>query len=107
MKNFSIVLAIAGLLLFIVPNFFYRNTVNAVDSALEASSFLGVPGARVLDIGSGVGKFCIAAGVYHPETSFYGIGQRKELYGYAETAREQIGVHNVFFKLGNNEILIT
>ena len=32
MKNFSIVLAIAGMLLFIVPNFFYSNTVNAVDS---------------------------------------------------------------------------
>ncbi|SDP09731.1 hypothetical protein SAMN05428975_0296 [Mucilaginibacter sp. OK268] len=32
MKNFSIVLAIASMLLFIVPNFFYSNTVNAVDS---------------------------------------------------------------------------
>lgn len=32
MKNFSIVLAIAGMLLFIVPNFFYSKTVNAVDS---------------------------------------------------------------------------
>jgi len=69
--------------------------------ALEASNFLAGPGARVLDIGSGVGKFCVAAGVYHAETSFYGIEQRKDLHGYAESAKEQIGVQNVFFRHGN------
>ncbi|WP_158288476.1 class I SAM-dependent methyltransferase [Mucilaginibacter psychrotolerans] len=72
-----------------------------LDIAMEASNFLASPGARVLDIGSGVGKFCIAAGVYHPEASFYGIEQRKALYSYAETAKQQIGVENVFFRHGN------
>lgn len=32
MKKFSILLAIVGALLFIVPNFFYNSTVNPVDS---------------------------------------------------------------------------
>lgn len=33
MRKFSIILAIIGLALFIVPNFFYHATVNAVDSS--------------------------------------------------------------------------
>lgn len=32
MRKFSIVLAIVGFVLFVVPNFFYGSTVNAVDS---------------------------------------------------------------------------
>ncbi len=32
MRKFSIVLGIAGIVLFVVPNFFYGHTINAVDS---------------------------------------------------------------------------
>ncbi len=35
-----------------------------VDIARRASNFLAIPNARVLDIGSGVGKFCITAGFF-------------------------------------------
>jgi 2-polyprenyl-3-methyl-5-hydroxy-6-metoxy-1,4-benzoquinol methylase len=66
----------------------------ALDVALEASNFLATPGARVLDIGSGVGKFCISAAVYHPDTDFFGIEQRKDLFNHANAAKEQIGVEN-------------
>lgn len=73
----------------------------ALDVSLEASNFLAAPGGRILDIGSGVGKFCIAAGVYHPEATFYGVEQRKELVNHAESAKEQVGVSNVQFIHGN------
>lgn len=73
----------------------------ALDIALEASNFLASPGARVLDIGSGVGKFCIAAAVYHPNTQFFGIEQRKDLFTYAKSAQEEVGVGNVHLSYGN------
>jgi len=72
-----------------------------VDIARRASVFLAVPNARVLDIGSGVGKFCITAGFFHPETTFYGIEQREELYTIAETAKAEINLPNVHFMHGN------
>jgi SAM-dependent methyltransferase len=73
----------------------------SVDIARRAGAFLAVPNARVLDIGSGVGKFCLIAGFLHPETTFYGIEQRKELYTFAAIAREEIGLLNVHFIHGN------
>lgn len=73
----------------------------ALDVAREASNYLASPETRVLDIGSGVGKFCIAAGVYHPNTHFFGIEQRKELFNHAKAAQEQVGVDNVYFTYGN------
>ena len=72
-----------------------------VDIARKAGAFLAVPNARVLDIGSGVGKFCLVAGFWHPETAFYGIEQRKELYTFAEIAKEEIDLSNVHFMHGN------
>jgi len=32
-----------------------------------------------LDIGSGVGKFCLAGAYYKPSASFFGVEQRKDL----------------------------
>jgi SAM-dependent methyltransferase len=72
-----------------------------VDIARKASNFLAIPNARVLDIGSGVGKFCLAAGFFHPETAFYGIEQREELYTFAEIAKAGIDLANVHFIHGN------
>ncbi|SEO26741.1 hypothetical protein [Niastella yeongjuensis] len=45
------------------------------------------PGIKVLDIGSGVGKFCVAGAYYKPYASFYGVEQRKDLVDHAEKAR--------------------
>jgi SAM-dependent methyltransferase len=72
-----------------------------VDIAKKAGDFLALPKARVLDIGSGVGKFCITAGFFHPETTFHGIEQRRELFTVAEIARQEIGLSNVNFIHGN------
>ncbi|MFC0513131.1 methyltransferase domain-containing protein [Mucilaginibacter angelicae] len=72
-----------------------------VDIAKKAGEFLAIPNTRVLDIGSGVGKFCLVAGFFYPETTFYGIEQRSELFTFAEIAREEIDLPNVNFTHGN------
>src|ERR1035438_3253988 len=56
---------------------------------------------RILDIGSGVGKFCLAAAHYNPRAFFWGIEQRKSLVGHAETARNALQLDNVSFIHGN------
>jgi len=58
-------------------------------------------GVKVLDIGSGVGKFCLAAAYYKPEAFFFGVEQRKDLTEHAEFARALLGLGNVHF-LNNN-----
>lgn len=52
---------------------------------------------RVLDIGSGVGKFCLAGAFYKPSVSFFGVEQRKNLIEHAETLRKELGFQNVHF----------
>jgi len=52
---------------------------------------------KVLDIGSGVGKFCLAAGYYKPHATFFGVEQRKDLVSHAEFARKFLGLRNVHF----------
>jgi SAM-dependent methyltransferase len=66
-----------------------------------AAGFLAEPGARVLDIGSGIGKFCLAAGFYFPETYFYGVEQRQELIYLAEEAKQCTQLLNVNFIYAN------
>jgi SAM-dependent methyltransferase len=55
------------------------------------------PGVKVLDIGSGVGKFCLAGAYYKPYATFYGVEQRKDLVDYAEKAKNLLDVQNVHF----------
>lgn len=56
---------------------------------------------RVLDIGSGVGKFCLAAAHYMPSACFFGVEQRKDLVEHAETARKVLELQNAHFIHGN------
>ncbi|WP_153799865.1 methyltransferase domain-containing protein [Foetidibacter luteolus] len=68
----------------------------------KASRFLAAePGARILDIGCGIGKFCLGAAYFKPDALYYGIEQRRDLVGYAETARDELGFENVSFLHGN------
>ncbi len=70
--------------------------------ARKASIYLASEkNARILDIGSGVGKFCFAAAHYQPNAFYYGVEQRKSLFDHAETAGEKLGLENVFFIHGN------
>jgi len=70
--------------------------------ARKAASFLAAENnVRILDIGSGVGKFCLGSAYYKPKASYYGVEQRKSLISHAETAREMLHTANVTFIHGN------
>ncbi len=56
---------------------------------------------RVLDIGSGPGKFCVVAGARAPRISFVGIEQRPHLVAVARALAEAVGVTNVAFAHGD------
>lgn len=79
-----------------------RNHWTALNVAHKAANFLAVEGgARILDIGSGIGKFCLAAAYYRPGASYFGVEQRQDLVEYGETARIRLGLNNVTFIHGN------
>ena len=70
--------------------------------ARKSANFLAAENSvRVLDIGSGVGKFCLGAAYYKPKAFYYGVEQRKRLIGHAEWAKEMVHVENVSFIHGN------
>jgi SAM-dependent methyltransferase len=70
--------------------------------ARKAVTFLAAEKhARILDIGSGAGKFCLAAGYYRPNAFYFGVEQRISLQYKAETARQILRLENVQFIHGN------
>ncbi|WP_166087369.1 class I SAM-dependent methyltransferase [Mucilaginibacter inviolabilis] len=69
--------------------------------AQKAAEFLSLPNTRVLDIGSGAGKFCLTAGYHFRETFFYGVEQRHELHHLAENIKRYTDLPNVNFIYGN------
>ena len=73
-----------------------------LDVARKVANFLAAENnVRILDIGSGVGKFCLSAAYYKPKAFYYGIEQRRSLISHAETAREILHTENVSFIHGN------
>jgi hypothetical protein len=72
-----------------------------VDVARRAAKHLIVsPGSRVLDIGSGVGKFCIVGALTTPGT-FVGIEQREPLFAEGQRVCRQYDIPRVEFIHGN------
>jgi len=70
--------------------------------ARKAVHFLAIQNnVRILDIGSGVGKFCLGAAYYKPKAFYYGIEQRKYLIEHAEAAKDRLHLENVSFINGN------
>ncbi|RYF79736.1 MAG: class I SAM-dependent methyltransferase, partial [Chitinophagaceae bacterium] len=73
-----------------------------LDVAKKAADFLITANdTRVLDIGSGVGKFCLAAAHYKPSASFVGIEQRPVLVQHASAAKKILSIPNAEFLTGN------
>jgi len=73
-----------------------------LDIAMKAAHFLaGHDKVRILDIGSGVGKFCLAAAYHTPNALYYGVEQRKSLINHAEVAKNALHLENVSFIHGN------
>ncbi|PSK93562.1 class I SAM-dependent methyltransferase [Taibaiella chishuiensis] len=67
-----------------------------------AADFLSSgPPSRILDIGSGAGKFCLAGALRAPGHHFYGIEQRAYLTDAALTLQRKLAITNVHFLHGN------
>jgi SAM-dependent methyltransferase len=70
--------------------------------ARKAADFLvKEDGVKILDIGSGVGKFCLSAAYYKPNATYYGVEQRPTLLLYANEAKAALGLQNAVFTQGN------
>jgi SAM-dependent methyltransferase len=64
----------------------------------KAAAFLAIsPEAKILDVGSGSGKFCLTAAHYHPQTFFYGIEQRSNLVELSTELAQKLQLANVSF----------
>ncbi len=73
-----------------------------VSIARRAATLLHEAGARrVLDVGSGAGKFALVAGVSFEDLFVVGVEQRSELVDVARAARKALGVPNVRFLHGD------
>ena len=72
-----------------------------VDIAQQASKFLANTGAKILDIGSGAGKFCLVGAHSAPNAHFIGIEQRRHLVEAASGAQKKLGIKNASFIHGN------
>jgi SAM-dependent methyltransferase len=66
-------------------------------SAKAAVFLAGGKGGRILDIGSGVGKFCLAGAFVAPEAFYYGVERRPVLHSAALDAQVRLGIKNVEF----------
>jgi len=77
----------------------YWTPVRVARRAAEILNDLEV--ARVLDVGSGPGKFCVVAGARAPRISFVGIEHRPHLVAAAQSLAAAVGVANVTFLLGD------
>jgi SAM-dependent methyltransferase len=70
--------------------------------AKKAANFLAAePHKKILDIGSGVGKFCLSAAYYKPNSFYYGVEQRENLIAFSEAAKNSLEIVNVSFIYGN------
>jgi predicted RNA methylase len=59
------------------------------------------PGMTVLDVGAGVGKFCIAAALTVPACEFVGVEWRPHLVDLANALARELGVPNARFVRGD------
>ncbi|MEO6548802.1 MAG: methyltransferase domain-containing protein [Ferruginibacter sp.] len=68
----------------------------------KAAAFLAADkNVKILDIGSGVGKFCLGAAHFMPHAYYTGIEQRLSLVEYAENTRINLDFENIEFIHGN------
>jgi SAM-dependent methyltransferase len=72
-----------------------------VEVALEAAEFLASSAHElVLDVGAGVGKFCVI-GALSTQGRFHGIERRKELHAVSRDLARSLGIERVRFMHGD------
>jgi SAM-dependent methyltransferase len=69
-----------------------------LEVAKKAAQFLAVSAKeKVLDIGSGSGKFCLIAAHFYPEVQFVGVEQRKDLVELSNKLAAKLELKNAQF----------
>lgn len=68
-----------------------------ISVAKKAAEYLAVKGAKILDVGSGIGKFCLVGAHLYPDSQYFGVEQRHELVHYAKTSKKYLGLENANF----------
>jgi SAM-dependent methyltransferase len=66
-----------------------------------AELFVGAGARQVLDVGSGVGKFALAAAAAAPGVEFVGVERRTDLVAIARRAQVELEVPNARFIVGD------
>lgn len=73
-----------------------------LEVAKKAAAFLATsPEVKILDVGSGSGKFCLTAAHFHPLTFFYGIEQRANLVELSTELGMKLQLANASFICNN------
>jgi SAM-dependent methyltransferase len=77
----------------------YWTSAAVARRAAQIFADLGV--RRVLDVGSGPGKFCVVAAAWAPGIKLVGVEHRVQLVEIARSLAAQLGVTNVTFQVGD------
>lgn len=73
-----------------------------INVAKKAAAFLATSeNVKVLDIGSGSGKFCLVAAHEYPLTAFYGVEQRQNLVDISTELAKELELENLTFICDN------
>lgn len=72
-----------------------------VEAVIQTAAFFKGHCTRVLDVGSGGGKFCLIAAHLCPETSFFGIEHRPTLVKMSQALALQAELANLTFQEGD------
>src|SRR5581483_1498313 len=73
-----------------------------VEVARRAAAMIQAAGVRrVLDVGSGSGKFALVAASAAPDVEFVGVERRSQLVAAARKAGAQLAIRNARFQLGD------
>ncbi|HVW27406.1 MAG TPA: methyltransferase domain-containing protein [Polyangiaceae bacterium] len=82
-----------------VASWRFWTPIHVAYRAAEVLESLGA--ARVLDVGSGPGKFCIIGGMVAPNVTFVGVEHRGHLVATAREVASRLDVSNVHFAVGD------
>jgi hypothetical protein len=69
--------------------------------SLAAKFLVQKPDSKILDIGSGSGKFCLLGALLHPNAHFHGVEYRESFVHLAHELRIKLGIENASFRYDN------
>lgn len=74
-----------------------RHWTSVYVAKLSAGYLCNQKNVKVLDIGSGVGKFCLVGATLHPKSDFYGVDIRQNLINISNSIKTKYAIPNTSF----------